>query len=59
MSSFALYLIGFVIFTLGLAFAAAKLGVPAVWIWIGVIVLIGLGILKGATSTRRPDPPMS
>jgi hypothetical protein len=30
--------------------------VPATWIGVGVIVLIGLGILLGVTTTRRPDP---
>jgi hypothetical protein len=59
MSSFALYLIGFVLVTVGLAFAATRVGVPPVWIWIGVIIMIGLAIATGATRTKRPDPPAS
>ena len=29
---------------------------PPRWIGVGVIVMIGIGILTGVTSTRRPDP---
>ena len=53
--SFALYLIGFTIFTIGLAFAAARLGVNNFWIGIGVVVLLGLGILTGVSRTRQKD----
>lgn len=57
MSNFAIYLVGFIIFTVGLAIAASLLGVSTTWIVVGVIVLIGLGILMGVTRTKRPDPP--
>ena len=57
MSSFGIYLIGFVIFILGLAVGAYLLGAPPMWIAVGVIILIGLGILMGVTRTKRPDPP--
>jgi uncharacterized membrane protein YdfJ with MMPL/SSD domain len=57
MSSFGIYLIGFVIMIAGLAFAASMLGVPTLWIAIGVTVLVGLGILTGVSRTKRPDPP--
>jgi hypothetical protein len=57
MSSFGIYLVGFVIMTLGLAYAAVRLGMQPVWIGIGVTVLIGLGILMGVSRTKRPDPP--
>jgi hypothetical protein len=53
--SFALYMIGFTIFTIGLAFAAARLGVNSFWIGIGVVVLLGLGILTGVSRTRQKD----
>jgi uncharacterized membrane protein YiaA len=57
MSSFATYLIGFVILIVGLAVAAYLLNVPAMWIGVGVIVLIGIGVLM-ATSREKPrDPP--
>jgi uncharacterized membrane protein YiaA len=57
MSNFAIYLVGFIIFTIGLAVAASLLGVSTTWIAVGVIVLIGLGILMGVSRTKRPDPP--
>ena len=57
MSSFATYLIGFVVLIVGLAFAAHLIGLPPIWIGVGVIVMIGLGILMGVSRTKRPDPP--
>lgn len=59
MSSFATYLIGFIILIVGLALAAYLLGVPAMWIGVGVIVLIGLGILMATSRTKPRDPPLS
>jgi len=57
MSSFGIYLIGFIVFIIGLAIAAHLLGAPAMWIGVGVIILIGIGILTGVSRTKRPDPP--
>ena len=57
MSSFGIYIIGFVIVIVGLALGAHMLGVPSMWIGIGVIVLVGIGILSGVSRTKRPDPP--
>jgi hypothetical protein len=57
MSSFGIYIIGFVILIVGLALGAHLLGLPMQWIGIGVIVLIGLGVLMGVGKTKRPDPP--
>jgi len=57
MSSFGIYLIGFVILILGLALGAHMLGVPDIWLGIGVIVLIGIAVLSGVAKTKRPDPP--
>jgi len=59
MSSFGIYIIGFIILIVGLAIAATLLNVPTTWIGVGVIVLIGLGILTGVSRTRTPDPPES
>ena len=59
MSSFGLYIIGFIVLIVGLALAANLLGVSSTWIMIGVVVLIGIGILTGVSRTRRPDPPSS
>ncbi len=57
MSSFSIYLIGFIIVIIGLAIAAVLLGLPALWIGVGVIVLIGFAVLTGVSRTKRPDPP--
>ena len=57
MSSFSTYMIGFVVLVLGLAIAAYLLNLPAMWIAVGVIVLIGLGILMATSRTKPKDPP--
>jgi prepilin signal peptidase PulO-like enzyme (type II secretory pathway) len=54
--SFALYILGFVILIFGLAYGAHLAHMPSQWIAVGVIVLVGIGIVKGVTSARRPDP---
>ena len=59
MSSFFIYIVGFVILIVGLALGAHLLGMSSTWIGIGVIVLIGIGVLSGVSKTRRPDPPAS
>ena len=55
--SFVLYLIGYIIFVIGLATGAYLLHVPMKWIGVGLLVMIGIGILLGVTSTRQKDPP--
>ena len=57
MSSFGIYQIGFIIFIIGVAFGAYLLGAPPVWIVVGAIILIGIGILTGVSRTKRQDPP--
>ncbi len=54
--SFGLYLVGFLIVIGGLIYAAVLLHVPAQWIAVGAIVLVGLGILTGVQTTRQKDP---
>ena len=56
MSSFATYLVGFIILILGLALAAHLLNVPGLWIVAGVIVMIGIGILSATNRTKPRDP---
>ena len=58
-SSFNVYLIGFIILIIGLAFGAYLLGAPPMWIGVGVICLIGIGILSAVkkTQARTPPPP--
>src|SRR5262245_37739641 len=55
--SFSLYMVGYIVFIVGLAMAAHLLHVPPRWIGVGVICLAGLGILTGVSSTRHRDPP--
>jgi hypothetical protein len=57
MSSFGIYQIGFIIFIIGVAFGAYLLGAPPLWIAVGAIILIGIGILTGVSRTKRQDPP--
>ena len=54
--SFVLYVIGFLLLIGGLAYGAILMHVPTVWIGVGVLVLLGLGLASGATSTRQKDP---
>ena len=54
--SFGLYIVGFIVLIVGLALGAYLMHIPAQWIGVGVVVLIGLGILTGVTTTRQRDP---
>ncbi len=53
--SFAIYLIGYLLFIVGLAIGAHLMHMPPRWIGVGVIVLAGLGILSGVAKTRQRD----
>ena len=57
MTSFSTYLLGFIVLIVGLALAAPLHNVPTMWIVVGVIVLIGLGILMATSRTKPRDPP--
>ena len=54
--SFGLYSIGFLLMIGGLIYGAHLLHVPAHWIVVGAIVLLGLGVLSGVKATRQRDP---
>ena len=54
--SFALYLIGFLVFIAGIVWALDTAGVPRLYIMIAAVILVGLGILTGVGRTRRRDP---
>jgi uncharacterized membrane protein len=53
--SFALYIIGFLVFIGGVAWALITAGVAEHWVIIISVILLGLGILTGATRTREKD----
>jgi uncharacterized membrane protein len=55
--SFALYSIGFAIVIGGLIYGAYLLHVPAHWIAVLAVVLLGMGIISGVKATRPKDPP--
>ena len=57
MSATIIYLIGFIVFTAGVAMAAHLAGMSQRWLTALVIVLLGIGITTAATRTRRPEPP--
>ena len=57
MSSFGTYLLGFAILIIGLAIAAYLLNVPTMWIVVGVIILLGIGVLMATTRGKMKDPP--
>ena len=54
--SFGLYAIGFAILIGGLIYGAYLVHMPAHWIVVGAIVLLGVGILSGVKATRQRDP---
>ena len=56
MSSFSTYLLGFIVLVIGLALAAWLLQVPTMWIVVGVIVLLGIGIISATSRTKPRDP---
>lgn len=55
--NFAIYMIGFLIVIAGLAWGAMVAGVPQVYIMIGAVILLGIGILSAVKRTRPKDPP--
>ena len=56
MSSFQTYLLGYIILVIGLAIGAYLLGLPTIWIAVGTIVLIGIGIITATNHTKSRDP---
>lgn len=57
-SSFGMYLAGFIILIIGLALGAHLMGAPTMWIGVGVICLIGIGILSAVKRTQaKTNPP--
>ena len=53
--SFGIYLIGYIILIVGLAIGAHLMHMPPRWIGVGVVILLGLAIVTGVTSTRNRD----
>ena len=55
MSNLVIYLIGITFVAGGVAWRANELGVPSVWIIIGVIIITGLGIKAAVSKTRQKE----
>jgi len=53
--SFGIYAIGFAILIAGLAYAAHLVHMPGHWIFVGAVVMVGIGILSGVKATRQKD----
>lgn len=54
--SFALYLVGFLLITGGVAWGLVVAGVPHLYVGIACLILVGLGIVTGVSKTRTRDP---
>lgn len=55
MSSLGIYLIGFLVLVLGVTMGLHLAGLPAAWIAVVGVVLVGVGIITGVTHMRRRD----
>ena len=56
MTNMVVYLIGTLLVVAGLAYGAHHLGVGHIWIAVGALVIIGLGLMGGIVKTRQKDP---
>ncbi|MDB5900086.1 MAG: hypothetical protein JWP41_3688 [Ramlibacter sp.] len=54
--SFGLYMLGFIILIGGLAWGAIVAGAPQIYVIIGAVILLGIGILSAVKRTRAKDP---
>lgn len=54
--SFGLHSIGVALVICGLIYAAYLVHMPAHWIIVCAVVLLGVGILTGVKATREKDP---
>jgi hypothetical protein len=54
--SFALYILGFVLLTAGIAWGLVTAGVPSLYVAIACVILVGIGIVTGVSKTRTKDP---
>ncbi|HSN68175.1 MAG TPA: hypothetical protein VLV48_02955 [Thermoanaerobaculia bacterium] len=56
MNWFNLSLVGWVVLIIAIAVAAYLLGAPPVWIAVGALALIGVGIIASVKSSKPTDP---
>ena len=55
--SFALYVLGFLVLIVGVAWALVTLGLATLWVVIISVILFGIGLVTGVTRTRSKDLP--
>lgn len=55
--SFALYILGFLVFIGGVAWALITVGLTTLWVVIISVILFGIGMVTGVTRTRSKDLP--
>lgn len=55
MNTSVVYFLGFILVIAGLAYGAITLGVPEVWVIIGAIILLGIGLMSTVKNTKRPS----
>ena len=53
--SFALYMVGFLIFLGGVIWGAVVAGVPHLYIGIAALIFLGIGIFSAVSKTRGKD----
>jgi hypothetical protein len=56
MTNMVVFLLGTLLVVAGLAYGASRLGVSQVWIVVGALVIVGLGLMAGIVKTRQKDP---
>jgi uncharacterized membrane protein YiaA len=54
--SFGLYATGYAIVIVGLVYGAHLMHMPERWIFVGAIVMVGIGLLSAVKATRPKDP---
>jgi len=50
------YILGFLILIGGLAWAALEAGAPQLWVMIGSMIILGIGMITGASRSRIHRP---
>jgi hypothetical protein len=53
--SFAIYMVGFLMFLGGVVWGAVVAGVPHLYIGIGSLIVLGIGIFSAVGRTRSKD----
>ena len=49
-------ILGFLILIGGLAWGAIEMGAPQLWVMIGSVILLGIGLITAASRTRAHRP---